>query len=413
MKAIFHIGCPKTGTTTLQAFLHSNTEALREQGVRFQRSVENRGSQFELPMTAFVRTGTLLPHREQRIRYKATTLEQQKAEYGGYIDHLRRFAETYPEPVAIFSSEHVTPWLNRPELVQSFHELLTESFDEVRYVVYFRDPALALASSYSERIKRGGGMTLDEFISRQLKREGSFWRVANWADTVGRENYDVRLLDKSFLAKGDLISDFCQACGLDETRLERPSRMNEALSSVSAEALRMLNRRIPELRRDGRMNPLRRGLLRVATRLGAEAPAIRLNDQQRRRVGWKRNWVDKKMLSEFFPDRDRLWTPMDAKDEPMPVEELRERALELMTELVIRLRLGRIPPLDEAEKELSVLRPRGAPVASGADESDEGDELDETVETGPEESANATIAPELELEPEPDPGRAAATAGAS
>lgn len=371
MKAIVHIGAPKTGTTTLQAFLHLNAEALRAQGVRFARNVADRGSQFEYPMTAFVRTGTLLPHREQRIRYNAQTQEQQQAEYGPYVDQIRRYADTHPEPVALFSSEHILPWLNRPDLIQSFHDLMSESFDAVRYVVYYRKPTEMIASSYSERIKRGAALTMDDYLTRQLNRNKSYWRVSTWADTVGRENFDVRLLDKGFLAKGDLISDFCAACGLDETALERPERLNESLSCVAAEALRQLNRRIPELRKDGTTNPLRRGILRVLTQLGAEAPRIRLNEQQRRRVGWKRNWVDEKMREDFFPDRKALWSPFDPKDEPMPEAELRERALELMTELVIRLRLDRIPPLDEGEKARAVLRPHGAPMDTGADEPDD------------------------------------------
>ena len=35
MKAIIHIGTPKSGTTTIQSFLSLNRTALAEQGIRY------------------------------------------------------------------------------------------------------------------------------------------------------------------------------------------------------------------------------------------------------------------------------------------------------------------------------------------------------------------------------------------
>lgn len=357
MKAIVHIGAPKAGSSSIQEFLFRNIDGLAKKGFRFHRNVEGRGSQWEYPMAVLADLGRMLPGEMERIRYHARTLEEQGATARPHAEALAGYAQRWREPVALFSSEHILPWMNKTEGIEAFDALFRSAFSEVRYIVYFRPHDDSLLSGYSERIKRGYTYTIDEFIEKRRKTLGLFRPAKRWRDVVGKDRLAVRMLDADYLKNGDLIDDYCDACGIDPAGLERPPRINESLTAPGAECLRALNRRIPEVHPDGGFNPLRETLLQAVAELSAEGPKLRLTADQQERVDAITAKSNERFRKAFFPERKTLFRPKKNKDRALTEAEIKDMALAVMTDLVIRIRLSEIPDLTEEKKKRSYTLP--------------------------------------------------------
>lgn len=354
MKAIVHIGSPKAGSSSIQDFLHLNAARLAERGVRYRRNVSHRGSQFEYPLAVMARSGKLINGETERARYQARTVKEALAGNEKYLNDLSRYADRYKEPVAMFSSEHILPWLNSASLVKAFDDLFCANFDDVQYVVYFRSPDDALLSQYSERVKRGYSKPLEAFVRQRLKGLNILKTASRWANTVGDDRMQVRLFGQDLLDNGDVIEDFCNACGIDATELQKPPRVNESLSAPGAECLRILNSMLPELRPDGSSNPLRSELLEAVQALSADMPRLQLNDKQRKMINDLTREPLEAFHKRFFPERAHLFTT-GRRAHPLTQAELREQALLITARLLIKTRMGELKTLNILERQRAYL----------------------------------------------------------
>lgn len=354
MKAIVHIGSPKAGSSSIQEFLFVNRAALAAQGFRYHRDIEERGSQLEYPLAALARQGQLLWGEAQRITYNATTLEEQTKSSEIHARNLLSYRENWKEPVALFSSEHILPWLKTPDMIASLDQMFRDAFTDVRYIVYFRSPLDTITSQYSERLKRGDtSAPFSEFIDQRLDSLNIFGPAKRWLKTVGKERFEVRLLDGGFLKNGDLIDDYCHACGIDPTNLVKPKRLNEALSAPAAECLRILNSRIPRIHPDGTHNPLRAEILETLVELSADTPKLTLRRSQRNKIRKATAKSNIQFRKAFFPHSKNLFTETKSQQDAqaaMGDAVIREMAMQLMAEILIRTRLGRIPELSRKQK---------------------------------------------------------------
>lgn len=352
MKAIVHIGSPKAGSTSIQEFLFVNRDALAVQGFRYHRDIEERSSQLEYPLAAMARQGQLLWGEAQRITYNATTLDEQTKSSESHARNLLTYRRKWKEPVALFSSEHILPWLKSPDTIASLDRMFRDAFTDVRYVVYFRSPLDTVTSQYSERLKRGEtSAPFSEFVDQRLDGLNIFGPANRWLKTVGKDRFDVRLLDEGFLKGGDLIDDYCHACGIDPTGLVRPLRQNEALSAPAAECMRILNGRIPKFDPDGADNPLRYELVETLVELSADSPKQVLRREQRKKVREATAASNERLRKVFFPEVKKLFCSSRSRQPALRDAELREMALHLMAELVIRLKLGRLPEMSPQQRE--------------------------------------------------------------
>jgi hypothetical protein len=359
MKAIVHIGAPKTGSSTIQEFLFRNTEALAAQGFRFHRNVAGRGSQFEYPLAALASIGRLLPGREEQTRYSSTDLATHQATGAAVLAELAANRADWREPVALFSSEHIYPWIVAPAEIAALDRIFAAHFDEVRYVLYIRNQEDLIVSEYSEVLKRGSNQRLAGLIEQRKPSLNWEPRVRNWEKVVGRTRLDLRLFDPTFLVDGDLLADFAATCGVQLAGLDIPPRVNESLTAAAAECLRMMNERIPQLLHDGRPNPLRKGMIWHLTKITpAGAPGLALSPQQFAELQALVAAPNERLRADFFPDRETLFSkPKDRR--PAEREVVLEEALDLASRLFIRLRLGQMPGLADTEKATAVVRARG------------------------------------------------------
>jgi hypothetical protein len=181
-----------------------------------------------------------------------------KREYFG--DFLSRFSEeveraSVSHHTVVVTSEHLF-YLKPVELAQ-LHEYISDLFDVVDVVCYFREPISHAVSSYNQRLRgrRGNSSPISEFVRSELKGHRYDYQllVDKWASVFGASNFYPRLFERNFLVEGDIRRDFLSmvipddpGAGLDWSI----ETANESVGALQAAALRGVNRLVPASRND-------------------------------------------------------------------------------------------------------------------------------------------------------------------
>lgn len=347
MKAIVHIGMRKTGSTTLQAYLFQNKQALASQGFRYHLNASRHRPQWEYPFAALAQVNRLPRGHRVRVTYGARTVEEARRTTEPAITMLKTFPNVFSEPVALFSSEFITDLLDATDAIEAFDSLFAEVFDETHYVMYFRQPSEFILSEHSLRVRNGWDDTLDELIDAEKNRASLFETANQWASVVGRERLTVRLFDPDFMVDGDLLSDFCAVCGIEPTGMQQVPRMNEALTHTGVEVLRALNTKVSVLRSDETRNPSRTALPHRVSELTTDGPKLAFLPQQLERVEQAVRGDMEQLRRSFFPDRERLFTTTPRTTTEADLLRVRLEASEVLAQLHVDLLEGRLTPTKE------------------------------------------------------------------
>lgn len=311
MKAIIHIGTPKSGTTTIQSFLALNRLRLRDQGIRYEPFDPRNVAQLELGLAGVVNAGQTIdaPNKLHALGVTADPASQ-KAYVARFEAMLRENVPKWPEHTYLASSEQIHSWLSSPARIKALDDTLRRYFDEVRYVVYYRPQEEFMLSTYSERIRRGEILTFEQHFDQRLEKMDFGRKAKLWARIVGRENLTVRLLDRGVMLNGDLLDDFCATVGIDRAPLQEPPRMNVSLTVEEMALYLKLGRRIPARLRSGAPNPVFFALLGVLRRfLPRPGTRMALTEAQRARIKAVNAEGNEELRAAFFPERDTLFTP--------------------------------------------------------------------------------------------------------
>jgi hypothetical protein len=189
MDLLLHIGCEKTGTTSVQNWLHAHDEALRARGIFYARSLgrpNNRritfyGLEPGTPDDGLRRDGILTAeqHAEYQIRIAADlNAELEHASAAG----CRTF---------VISNEHCHSRLKTEATVRKVHDLLAPWFPTMNVHCFLRpqiDLALSLASTYS----RNGGVVSRQWLETETRANNPYYAfddlLGRWARVFGRHN---------------------------------------------------------------------------------------------------------------------------------------------------------------------------------------------------------------------------------
>ncbi len=194
-----HIGRPKTGSTALQAFLHSNREALARQGVCYPETGRYQRASHKLSLV-------YLPKLPDSKVVKGVSADKLYSDLATEI--LNSGLGT-----AVISSEHF--WLTNPKALPL---ILREQFD-VHVVAFVRRQDDVLVSSFIQEVK-GGHLSIDVDLDDYICNSGrlnllDYDKVLQrWAGVFGQKNMQVRLYE-TLPEQHGIERDFLQLIGVE------------------------------------------------------------------------------------------------------------------------------------------------------------------------------------------------------
>lgn len=273
MTFYLHIGMPKTGTTTIQAFLERNRDLLASRGVIVPRAT---GSQNHRKLTAYALDDTELDHTRRMLGLLSA---EQIAQFRRKLEKkLAAEAATWTAGSSVVVSGENMSQLRQPAELSRLRDLLEPySTNPIRVVIYLRRQDLFYLSSYSQHIKAGGTRHWSELVGDAKKRLYDYTRFLKpWVEHFGEPNIVVRPFERSQFARQDLLSDFLSVIGLDGelSGFVIPETQNQSLDAQTAEYLRLMNPRFPRYI-DNAVNLSRRELVRAMEAI-SNGPKLRM-----------------------------------------------------------------------------------------------------------------------------------------
>lgn len=307
-RALLHIGLEKTGTTAIQEFLQINRRLLLEQHRIWVPDYLGRGSQWLLAALAYDNS------REDDL----TTGLGSPAARQARLDEIRRKI-TYsvrhqPAELFCFSSEHLSSRLTTTAELQTLKRFLNDLFDEIKIVLYVREPIRMAISRQSTVVKMGlGSCQLPP--PAQAAAALDFRTVIERWEAVFSDGLCVRLYDE--MSQGfDLITDFCSLLGLSENRdpLRPPGRANPSLSWDDMRLLSAINM-AARIHSGG---PLPGAVLRQITAIleqnGNGAVGYQPSNEEQQAYQNYFSVQTEWLFRTYFPERSYQWSPPSAAE---------------------------------------------------------------------------------------------------
>lgn len=240
---LLHIGSDKTGTSSIQVFMHRHRDLLAERGWLYPTSP---GSIRHARMSLFIRPDHGLlesPAWSQQgfdspDEFRSTFRRELLAELGQWAGGR-----------VVISDEALYGARRQP--LTRLRALTDEISRRLRAVVYLRRQDDRLISRYQQEVKVGETERLTDRIDRgDLPKHYDYAsRLRLWTSVMEPEHLEVRRYEPSSFVEGSLEQDFLAAAGIDLSgaHLRNVNRRNESLGVEGVELLRLANR----LRRDG------------------------------------------------------------------------------------------------------------------------------------------------------------------
>lgn len=245
MKAIIHIGIEKTGTTTIQQFLHQNREKLSEYGVAYLRTpglMNGRKLATYCMRYEYIDDGVRdlgIVSSSDRDKWRATFEKD-------FVEELQNLAKNIH--TVIISSEHFHSRLYTIGEVGTLFNVVDPFFTEIQILVYLRRQDRVAVSLYSTFCKSGGvGTTvLDETITADNPYYNYYDLLERWATVFGKENIVVRMFDKDKFVNNDLVQDFMYTSGISSAKeFIIPYSRNKSMSVQTQKMLVLFNATFP------------------------------------------------------------------------------------------------------------------------------------------------------------------------
>ncbi len=251
---IIHIGVNKTGSSSLQAALHSARDLLKENGILYPGISSNH----LFLWVCLVDDPALWPIiAKQHMNADKNDQDFRKE----CLDYLEEILADIRCDTTIFSSEFLCELDH--DGCRRLRDRLAPLFTDIKIVCYLRHPK-AHALSMAQHAAKSGWRSLT--VTAQ---EPTFFRPsrleATFVDVFGPEAVVVRPFDGAQLLNGDIVDDFCATIDLPHDVSDRIDRIriNESLSLEAALIADAIAEDLP-LADNGQLNTQRSRLLQPA-----------------------------------------------------------------------------------------------------------------------------------------------------
>lgn len=236
-----HIGLEKTGTTTIQEFLHHNAEALKERGVLVPDVLGHKNHKY---LAAYG-----LNDASSDIAATSTGRGETPGKIAAFRESLRQHLATdiakSGAGEAIISSEDLSRLFSMEEIERVVH-LLRDVCDDLRIIVFMRRQDQLAASRYFSLVL--GGSRETAVLPWSAEGRPRFYdyetNIGRWIDAVGADRISIVTVPASRrpdARRFDSVEQFCARVGLDPTDFERVPNQHVSLDPVNQIILQNFN----------------------------------------------------------------------------------------------------------------------------------------------------------------------------
>ena len=216
-KLILHIGIPKTGSTSIQAFLNLKTtkQNLEKYGIIPQNQFGGAGmsAAHSLP---WIISDIPLYHRDSTFqltnwaeRFNLQNYKTWKQWHKKARAHVSKELNNTPGDTVILSSEAVCgKFAEKPEEVKKF---FSEFFDKIEIILFLRRPDLRSVSIWQQRLKlpptKAQLMDLEPWVKKITTNTWLSGRLAveSWSNCFGKENTHVGIFADSCIDRENAL----------------------------------------------------------------------------------------------------------------------------------------------------------------------------------------------------------------
>lgn len=320
--AVVHIGMPKTGSTSLQAFFRANTKRLAEQGITYPKRLIYPDGHAELGVIALSRAGALVPDRADRTQIGIETLEDQAKiarTFEAKID-----ASLPKSDMVLFSSESLSYWLRNAETRAALDAWLLDRFDRVGYVVCVRSEESFILSNYAEAVKRGMDDDLDDYIAHG-NFQSTVRALKQWHRQFGPRLVPLELPGRD-ASRTQVYQDICHVIGANpgfgtgDAAFAVPKERNASPSALQLRAIRGLNRMVgPNHSRSKRLRKITHLLIAGVGRLPFGRRRLALTASQRALIKLRNPQIVSRMVARFQAKAEGLhWSTISVHPTELP-----------------------------------------------------------------------------------------------
>lgn len=225
-----HIGFPKTGTSTVQSFLNRNKDLLKEKGLFYPTD----GKYFYKTAHHSLYFAMNFCPDNIEDEYRKTSDE--------LWSDLKNDIDSSNEENIIISCENFM--LINPEDIYRY----LKNYN-IKIISYIRDPKVHFESWYKECIRGVSSFiptlkkeSLDLAINYYIKTFNIRKVLDKYLNVFGLENIIVRIFDRKYFYKNDLISDFLKIFNIDHSDLfVKISNVNKSISCDALEYKAIIN----------------------------------------------------------------------------------------------------------------------------------------------------------------------------
>lgn len=212
----FHIGSPKTGTTTIQSFCADHRDILEEKGLCYpimpfvyEHKSKRRNGLFLT--SKYVKDGVRDKEREKEIFHRGLSIIEKK------FDTFDR---------VLLSDEGAYSMFFRRNLYKTNGKMLVrwakEQNIQLKIIIYLRSQVDYAMSWYNQLVKHSVSETLscltwEEYIKTYKRYVAldyySYLHILS--NVFGKENIILRRFDRAFFKNGSLVDDFMDIFGIE------------------------------------------------------------------------------------------------------------------------------------------------------------------------------------------------------
>jgi hypothetical protein len=229
---VFHIGRPKTGSSSIQAALKATRNELLEQGVFvWQGFPDNNENIYQIPRGQYALLGSFAKSPPPFLAARGVTDSDYKKGSGLHWMDFEASIRYHRPKTTVVSSETIQ-WGG----VAPFLERLMGIFERVSVICYLRGPISHYPSLVGQRIK--GGKSIPNFLPDTLRKQlrNAEAGLASTERILGRENLSCRLFRSDALVGSDAVQDFFNVLSAHAGRALQPPtsefRVNESSPGV-------------------------------------------------------------------------------------------------------------------------------------------------------------------------------------